>query len=112
MSEQTLAKVKVYRYNPRADQKPYYDEYENIPFEGRTVLDVLKYIYEEYDTSLAFRYSCRDGLCNVCLLTLNGKSVMSCRKLAEKEMVIDPAKNKKVIKDLMVDLSENVEARA
>ncbi|MEW5921376.1 MAG: 2Fe-2S iron-sulfur cluster-binding protein [Bacillota bacterium] len=110
MSEQALAKVKIYRYNPKVDREPYYDEYDGIPFEGRTVLDVLKYVYEKHDTSLAFRYSCRGGLCNVCLLMLNGKNVMSCKKLAEKEMIIEPAKNKKVIKDLMVDLSEKVEA--
>ncbi len=110
MSEQSLAKVKIYRYNPAVDQEAYYDVYEDIPFEGHTVLGVLKYIYEQHDTSLAFRYSCRAGLCNVCILRLNGKNVMSCKKMAEKEMLIEPPKNKKVIKDLMVVLNEKIEA--
>jgi fumarate reductase (CoM/CoB) subunit B len=67
------------------------------------VTDVLNYIYQNRDQSLAFRYSCRAGLCGVCLLKVNGKACLSCHRIAEKEMTIEPPSQYSVIKDLVVD---------
>ena len=105
MSE-NLGNARIQRFDPAVDKEPYYQSYEGIPYEGRTVLDVVKYIYENHDSTLSFRYECRLGLCTICKLRVNGKSVLACKKLAEPEMVIEPPRGT-VIKDLMIEMSKH-----
>jgi succinate dehydrogenase/fumarate reductase-like Fe-S protein len=104
MSED-VGMVKIYRYNPAVDEAPRFDVFEDVPYMGRTVMDVLRDLYETRDRSLAFRCSCRAGLCTACRMRVNGKSVMACMRMAEKEMVIEPPGSGDVIKDLMTTLS-------
>jgi len=99
-------RVKVFRFDPEKETDPRFETYENIPYEGMRVTDVLNYIYQNIDSSLAFRYSCRAGLCGVCILKVNGKACMSCHKIAEKEMIIEPPAKYTVIKDLVVDFGK------
>jgi succinate dehydrogenase/fumarate reductase iron-sulfur protein len=101
-----LGTVKIYRFDPAVDKEPHYDTFEGVEYEGRMVLDVLKYVYENRDPTLSFRYECRLGLCTICKMRVNGKNVFACKKLAEKEMVIDPPRGT-VIKDLMIDMSKH-----
>lgn len=56
--------VSVYRYNPETDAAPYMQDYEiEIPGgKDLMVLDVLALIKEQ-DQSLAYRRSCREGVC-------------------------------------------------
>jgi succinate dehydrogenase/fumarate reductase iron-sulfur protein len=94
--------VKIYRFDPDFDEKPQYKKY-SIPYEeGLSVLNVLKYIYQEIDHSIAFYSSCRIGKCNGCLMTVNGKPKRACTTPAKKNMVIEPLKNHEIIKDLVV----------
>jgi len=98
--------VKIFRFDPEKDKKPHLQTFKNIPYEGMRVSDVLNYIYQNLDSSLAFRYSCRAGLCGVCILKVNGKACLSCHRIAEKEMIIEPPSQYAVIKDLVVDLQK------
>ena len=98
--------VKVFRFNPDKDKKARFQTYKNVPYEGMRVTDVLNFIYQNLDNSLAFRYSCRAGLCGVCILKVNGKACLSCHKIAEKEMTIEPPSQYPVIKDLVVDFQK------
>jgi len=41
--------------------------------DGMTVLDGLHYIKDNLDASLAWRYSCRMGICGSCGMLLNGQ---------------------------------------
>ena len=76
-----------------------------IPFEqGQSVLNALHYIADHLDPSLAFSCSCRIGLCASCLLTVNGKSVMSCTTLVEDGMVIEPYTKGGVVRDLVANI--------
>lgn len=84
------ATVTIYRYDPDTDQAPWFQTFDEIPYLGMSVLDVLKYIYEHLDPGLAFRYSCRTEPCVVCSIRVNGKGVLSCCKVAEKVMRIEP----------------------
>ena len=54
----------VYRYNPDADTKPYMKDYTLEVKEGTDmmVLDALIQLKEQ-DSTLAFRRSCREGVC-------------------------------------------------
>jgi succinate dehydrogenase/fumarate reductase iron-sulfur protein len=99
--------VKVFRYNPEKEEKPKYEAYE-VPFEEKmTVLDVLTYIYENYDGSLAFRRSCRVGICGVCMVRVNGKAVLACTKIVnEKNMTIEPLPRVKIVRDLVTEVDE------
>ncbi|MDY7036755.1 MAG: 2Fe-2S iron-sulfur cluster-binding protein [Thermodesulfobacteriota bacterium] len=97
--------VEIFRFDPKVDNGPKYDTYELPHEEGRSVLDVIKYIYEHYDSSLSFRYGCTVGTCYGCLLKVNGETVVGCQQPAGKRMKISPLPRQKIIKDLAVDFN-------
>ena len=71
-----------------------------------TVQTLLRYIYENLDPTLAFRdYRCGSGLCNTCLVRVNGKTKRSCETLVPQgeELQIEPASGR-VIRDLVTEL--------
>jgi succinate dehydrogenase/fumarate reductase iron-sulfur protein len=100
------ATARIFRFDPATDKKPKYQKYGNIPYIGRSVLDVLRYVYEEYDQSLAFRRLCTKGCCGGCAMRVNGEPILACQKLATQEMVIEPHPKFKIIRDLVVDFDE------
>ena len=102
MSEDKLAKIKLFRFDPEVNDKPWYQEFE-VSYEGRTVLDVLRYIYENLDSTFAFRWACDEGYCGSCVVSVNGKPAFACAKSAEKNMKIEPHPKFEIIKDLMID---------
>ena len=106
MSKEDGARVRIFKFNPDTDKKPYYVTFQGIPYKQRRVLDVLKYINENFDPDLAFRCSCRAGLCDSCALKVNKKTVLSCVKLAEEDMVIEPPEPFMIVKDLVVDFQK------
>jgi len=70
-----------------------------------TALDILKYIYENLDSSLAFfsHSVCNHGICGRCAMKINGKVKLSCTYLVtENELILEP-KNKKVVRDLVTE---------
>jgi succinate dehydrogenase/fumarate reductase iron-sulfur protein len=94
----------IQRFQPETMNAPILQEYQIPLGQGFTVLDGLNYIYENLDSSLAFRASCLAGLCMVCLIQINGRIQCPCKTLMAKEMKLAPLPNKKVIRDLVVDL--------
>lgn len=97
--------VTIRRYDPegRGSCEVTYE----VPFEpGMTVLETLRYIYENYDGSLAFNYGCRYGRCGTCAVMVNGRPSLICRDGSLKEMKIEPLYNFPVVKDLVIDRSE------
>jgi len=100
--------VKIFRFDPSVDQEPRFENYE-IPPEGWCgikIIDTIRYIYENCAPGLSFREPCRQQLCGACTVMVNKKTVLSCDALSEKEMTIEPVPNRRVLKDLIVDLSE------
>ncbi len=104
-----LGVIRIFRYNPATDSEPHYDTFEGVPYQGRTVMDVIRYVFENRDSTLAYRYSCRLGLCMVCRMKMNGHSILACKKLAEPDMTIDPPGTGRIIKDLMTTLDGDQE---
>jgi len=94
-------KIKVFRFDPSVDQKPYYDEF-NVPYDKEeTILGVLHYIKENFDPSLAYRDSCETGCCVICSVRINGKVGLSCKvKMLGEDTVLEPVKKDKVLRDL------------
>lgn len=106
-----MINVKVFRYNPECDEAPYMQSL-SIPdeFRNRMVLDALQYLREK-DPTLAYRRSCREGVCGSDGMNMNGKNWLACIKtVAEamgksKDLVIRPLPGMPVIRDLVVDQS-------
>ncbi len=101
--------IAIKRFNPEKDQKPYYQFY-TIPYEeGMTVLDCLHYIKREIDSTIAWRYSCRMGICGSCAMLINGRASLACNtqvvELKSKKILLAPLPNFITIKDLVPDLT-------
>ena len=95
------ATVKVFRYDPENNPEPYYDTYD-VPFDAQhSVLQVLTDIREQQDPTLAVRESCWVGCCLICTYRINGKSKVTCRTRMDQEMVIEPLKKERVVRDLI-----------
>src|SRR4051812_38997073 len=73
-----------------------------------TVLDALFSIQREQDPSLAFRCSCRVGMCGTCAMTINWMPRLACQTRVETlkaaTVTVGPLHNLPVIKDLVVSL--------
>lgn len=64
------------------------DALETTTFEVKytsdmTVLNIVEEIYRHHDSSIAYRFSCRTGLCTTCMMMINGKPGLSCMKMAQ-----------------------------
>lgn len=100
---------KIQRFNPGADARPHF---ESFPLEVKgmmTVMDGLWQVFETMDSSLSFRYACREGVCGSCAMYINGSYRLACqtqiRGLKSKDISIAPLPHYKVIKDLVVDMT-------
>lgn len=76
---------------------------------GPMVLDALFKIKNEMDSTLAFRRSCREGICGSCAMNINGVNALACITsvdiLKDKPVKIYPLPHMYVIKDLVSDLT-------
>ena len=106
-----MLQVSLYRYNPETDEAPYMQDF-SVDTSGRDlmVLDVLELIKAEYDGSVTYRRSCREGVCGSDGLNINGKNGLACvtplsETVKDEELVIRPLPGLPVIRDLVVDMS-------
>ena len=69
----------IYRYNPDVDDAPRMQDYTLEAEDGRDMmlLDALIKLKEK-DPSLAFRRSCREGVCGSDGLNMNGRNGLAC----------------------------------
>ena len=79
----------IYRYNPEVDDKPRMQEYTLESEDGRDMmlLDALIRLKEK-DPTLAFRRSCREGVCGSDGLNMNGKKKATKAKAAKKPALL------------------------
>ncbi len=104
--------LSIYRYNPEQDSKPAMREIEiDIPA-GRDlmVLDALE-LAKARDPSIAYRRSCREGVCGSDGMNINGVNGLACVTPVSRaagpggKLVLRPLPGLPVIRDLVVDLS-------
>lgn len=104
-----IARVEVYRWNPDNSDNPRIDIYEIAMDDcGPMVLDALIKIKNELDATLAFRRSCREGVCGSCAMNVNGKNTLACTKSiadCQNTIKIFPLPHLAVIKDLVADMN-------
>lgn len=67
-----------------------------------SVMNVLNYIYQNLDGTLAYfnHAACQQAACGKCTVKVNGKVRLSCKETATGHMLIEPA-NEKVVRDLI-----------
>ena len=104
-----LKKFDIYRYDPDSGQNPHVDTFEvDLDTCGPMVLDALIKIKNEIDPTLAFRRSCREGVCGSCSMNIDGTNWLACTRFISDTAApatIYPLNHLRVIKDLVPDIT-------
>jgi succinate dehydrogenase/fumarate reductase-like Fe-S protein len=92
------------RESPKSE--PYDQSYLVRTNSFQTVLQLLQNVYNEHDSTLSFRFSCRTGLCSTCTVKINDKPKLTCMTLLKdvegNELRLSPVSEKRVIRDLFM----------
>ncbi|MCB1696652.1 MAG: succinate dehydrogenase iron-sulfur subunit [Pseudomonadales bacterium] len=104
-----MLQVSIYRYNPETDAEPYMQDVQ-VDTGGKDlmVLDVMELIKAQ-DTTVAYRRSCREGVCGSDGVNMNGKNGLACitplsETVRDNKLVLRPLPGLPVIRDLVVDM--------
>lgn len=102
-------RLSVYRYNPETDSEPSMQDYDVVlQPSDRMLLDAIVRL-KELDDSIAFRRSCREGICGSDAMNINGKNGLACvTRIADlkEPVVLRPLPGLPVIRDLIVDMTQ------
>jgi succinate dehydrogenase / fumarate reductase iron-sulfur subunit len=105
-----LREFRIYRWSPDEGQNPRVDTYYiDVKSCGTMVLDALIKIKNEQDATLAFRRSCREGICGSCSMNIDGSNTLACLKPISEikgAVKIYPLPHMPVVKDLVPDLTQ------
>lgn len=100
-------KLKIRRFNPETDKKPWWGKYEIEVEPADRVLDALHYVKWYQDGTLTLRRSCAHGVCGSDAMRINGRNRLACKVLikdAGRRITVEPILGLPVIKDLVVDM--------
>jgi len=102
--------VSLYRYNPETDNAPYMQDIQ-LDTGGKDimVLDALE-LLKAQDPSIAYRRSCREGVCGSDGMNMNGKNGLACitalsDTVKNNKLVLRPLPGLPVVRDLVVDMT-------
>src|SRR5918999_5252690 len=105
--------LRVARYRPDKDREPGWQDYAVPLREEWTVLDGLNHLKNEVDTTLAYRWSCRMGICGSCGMNVDGEPKLTCAAFlsdyAPGPGRVEPLTNFGVVRDLVVDIEDFME---
>jgi len=113
---QTEIVFRIRRFDPATDGAPHWEDYRLPNTPGMTVLEGLKLIKESHSPTLAWRSSCRMGVCGSCGMFVNGRPRLACNtQVSELEaslVTVAPLPNFDIIRDLVPDLVPMIDAHA
>jgi len=100
-------KLRVARENPSEKLGRSYQEFE-VPYEaGMTVLGALLHVKQQFDHSIAIRYSCRMASCGSCGMVINGVPKLACytqiTELPPSTITVGPLDHYPLVRDLVTD---------
>ena len=99
--------LKIQRFDPEADTRPHWKEY-NVEVEPTDrLLDALHEVKWYQDGTLAFRRSCAHGVCGSDALTINSVNRLACKVLMAdlgSRVTVEPLRGFPIVKDLIVDM--------
>jgi fumarate reductase iron-sulfur subunit len=97
----------VMRHDPRDPaSEPHLENFELEEAAGMTLFIALNEIREQLDSSLAFDFVCRAGICGSCGMVVNGRPGLACRTLT-KDLPADITLAPLPAFELIADLSVN-----
>lgn len=104
--------LRIRRYNPEVDRKPYWAEYTLQDVDpSERVLDLLHRVKWQLDGTLALRRSCGHGVCGSDAMRINGVNMLACKAVVKTlikgergRIQVEPILGLRVIKDLIVDM--------
>src|SRR5579883_3558218 len=99
--------MRIKRFDPEKDAKPYWAEYtvEADPIDR--LLDALNIVKWTMDGSLTYRRSCAHGVCGSDAMRINGHNRLACKILVADlgtKISAEPMLGYPVIRDLVVDM--------
>jgi succinate dehydrogenase / fumarate reductase iron-sulfur subunit len=105
--------LQVQRFDPEADEEPYFQEYGVEVQPTDRVLDALIYVKDFLDGTLTFRRSCAHGVCGSDGMVINGQERLACKTLvkdvADRDgsvVRVEPLRHMPVLRDLIVQQDE------
>jgi len=104
------ATLEIFRFHPEHARDPVFQRYE-VPYqEDWVVLDAINYIKDHLDGTLAYRWSCRMGVCGSCGMMINGVPRLSCATFLKEfyphPIRVEPLANFPVHRDLVIAMDD------
>lgn len=107
---------RVRRFDPDSDAAPFWEEYRLHVTEGMTVLEALHELKAHQAPTLAWRSSCRMGVCGSCGMYINDLPQLACQTqvlhLGTDVVTVAPLPNYPTVRDLVPDLEPLIEKHA
>jgi len=100
-------KLRVQRFDPDTDKRPYFDEFHLEMEPTARVLDALHEVRDVWAPDLAFRRNCGHGICGSCAMRINNQNRLACRELVRHHgptITVQPLMGLDVVRDLVVDM--------
>jgi succinate dehydrogenase / fumarate reductase iron-sulfur subunit len=101
-------RFRIWRFDPGKDARPRLQDYEvRLEPSDRKVLDALERLRAQ-DDSIAYRRSCREGVCGSDAMNINGRNALACITPLEalrEPVTLAPLPGFPVIRDLVVDMT-------
>ena len=100
--------IRVQRFAPETGQPAKFERYDVELAEQASILDALFALQRGPAPDLAFRFSCRVGMCGSCAMVVNGREQLTCSTLVKDigyDLTVEPLRNLPVVRDLAVDLA-------
>src|SRR5207344_1561566 len=99
--------MRIKRYDPEKESKPYWDEFRVEADPIDRLLDALNFVKWNMDGTLTYRRSCAHGICGSDAMRINGRNRLACKVLIKdvgKKITVQPLMGLPIIKDLVVDM--------
>src|SRR5438477_10980975 len=99
--------ISVQRSATAPGGKPRFEQHMIDVGEKASILDAVFALQRGPCPDLAFRFSCRVGMCGSCAMVVNGRERLTCSTLINTvgdKLRLEPLRNLPVVRDLAVDL--------
>ncbi len=99
--------LKIQRFDPEVDPKPYWSEHDVEAEPTDRVLDALNQVKWYSDGALTYRRSCAHGICGSDAMRINGRNMLACKALIKdvgNKLTVQPLLGMPIVKDLVVDM--------
>ncbi len=105
--------LEIFRYDPDGAVAPSFQSYQVPYHDDWVVLDAINYIKDHLDGTLAYRWSCRMGVCGSCGMMINGMPRLSCATFLKEyhphPIRVEPLAHFPVARDLVIVMDDFID---